>query len=71
MLRAQTIMQKQTDKGSTKRKAVATLLESPSNKKEKSTTLPLVGLYLQKASCFKNLLNKGEMVREVIVFKPS
>ena len=55
MLRAQARMQKQVDKGSTKRKAVASLLESPSKKRKKSTTLPLVDLESRRSKLLQKL----------------
>ena len=71
MLRAQTRMQKQVDKDSTKRKGCGYPSRISQKEKRKSTTLPLVGLNLQEASCFRNWLNTSVMVRGVIVFKPS
>jgi len=55
MLRAQARMQKQVDKGSTKRKAVASLLESPSKKRKKSTILPLVDLESRRSKLLQKL----------------
>ena len=54
MLRAQARMQKQVEKGSTKRKAVAALLESPS-KKRKSTTVPLADLESPRSKLVQKL----------------